>query len=418
MNKTRQTQIIIKGINKSYQIGERRPYQSLRESLWDLLNKNHWRQDSKKNFIALNNINLKIKHGEILGIIGRNGAGKSTLLKLIARITYPDSGTISIKGRVGSLLEVGTGFHPELTGRENIYLNGSILGMKRAEIDEKFAEIVKFSEIESFLDTPVKRYSSGMYVRLAFSVAAHLNPEILLIDEVLAVGDIVFQNKCLGKIKEVTKSGRTVIFISHNIGLIKSLCDRVVLLDKGKIIGNGRPDKIIQKYIDLTSRGNFGSIKKYKQNKGRDGSLISITIVNEDLKPCTRFRLGEKAYAILKYQIYRDLVNSDIGIMLSQAGQTLWIGLDNDAQKSLLLKRPAGIYCKKIPLPTHYLLPGLYHIGPSMGFVGTGAIDNQYFNGLNIEITSIDHNHDHRIQRQEKGGFLIYIREWTTVNEV
>ncbi len=197
---------------------------------------------------ALKDITFEVTHGEVLGIIGRNGAGKSTLLKLLSRITEPTSGRAVINGRVGSLLEVGTGFHPELTGRENIYLNGSLLGMRRVEINRKFDEIVAFAEIEKFLDTPVKRYSSGMYVRLAFAVAAHLEPEILLIDEVLAVGDLDFQKKCLGKMGEVANIGRTVLFVSHNMNAIQRLCSKCLMLDQGQIVSFGQTENVVSNY--------------------------------------------------------------------------------------------------------------------------------------------------------------------------
>ena len=202
-----------------------------------------------EDFWALSEVSFDVKQGDRLGIIGRNGAGKSTLLKILSRITDPTTGSVRIKGRVASLLEVGTGFHPELTGRENIYMNGAILGMSRQEIRQKFDAIVDFSEIEKFLDTPVKRYSSGMYVRLAFAVAAHLEPEILIVDEVLAVGDAEFQKKCLGKMEEVGSEGRTVLFVSHNMGAIKYLCGSVLLLDKGKKVSVGKPESVIAHYL-------------------------------------------------------------------------------------------------------------------------------------------------------------------------
>lgn len=198
---------------------------------------------------ALKDINFDVKQGEVLGIIGRNGAGKSTLLKIISKVTAPTKGTIKIRGRIASLLEVGTGFHPELTGRENIFLNGAILGMSKSEIRSKFDEIVAFSGVEKYIDTPVKRYSSGMYVRLAFAVAAHLEPEILIVDEVLAVGDAEFQKKCLGKMKDVSKEGRTVIFVSHNMSAVKSLCNRAILLEKGEVVFMGDTNQSVSKYL-------------------------------------------------------------------------------------------------------------------------------------------------------------------------
>jgi lipopolysaccharide transport system ATP-binding protein len=214
--------------------------------------------NSTEEFYALKDINFEIKQGDRVGIIGRNGAGKSTLLKILSRITEPSTGRIELTGRVASLLEVGTGFHPELTGRENIFLNGAILGMTKAEIKKKFDEIVDFAEVEKFLDTPVKRYSSGMYVRLAFAVAAHLEPEILIVDEVLAVGDTAFQKKCLGKMEDVSvKKGRTVLFVSHNMGAIKSLCSEGMLLDEGHLIINNSAEIVINKYLtDTFLNGN------------------------------------------------------------------------------------------------------------------------------------------------------------------
>ena len=207
---------------------------------------------SREEFWALRNVSLEIRRGQVVGLIGRNGAGKSTLLKIISRITEPTEGRISIKGRVSSLLEVGTGFHPELTGRENIYLNGAILGMRKTEIQRKFDEIVAFAEIDRFLDTPVKRYSSGMYVRLAFAVAAHLEPEILIIDEVLAVGDAAFQRKCLGRMNDVAREGRTVIVVSHNMLSVEGLCNRAVWMHEGTIVEEGEPHEVIAKYLRIS----------------------------------------------------------------------------------------------------------------------------------------------------------------------
>jgi lipopolysaccharide transport system ATP-binding protein len=252
--------IRVKNLGKLYRLGPRERYQALRDKLTDAMTMpfraiRNWGRPSggnqpPKDFLwALKDVSLEIKRGEAVGIIGRNGAGKSTLLKILSRITEPTEGFAEIRGRVGSLLEVGTGFHPELTGRENIYLNGAILGMKKTEIVRKFDEIVAFAEIEKFLDTPVKHYSSGMYVRLAFAVAAHLEPEILLVDEVLAVGDAAFQKKCLGKMGDVTKQGRTVLFVSHNMGAIAQLCPKSVLLRSGRVDAIDESNAIVAKYL-------------------------------------------------------------------------------------------------------------------------------------------------------------------------
>ena len=247
----------VKEVEKHYRIGSREPYLAFRDALTRFYKaplaffKSTPRALRKNTFSALSRINFKVQSGEVVGIIGRNGAGKTTLLKILSRITYPSSGEIILRGRVASLLEVGTGFHPELTGRENIYFNGAILGMTKREIDRKFDEIVAFSEVEQFLDTPVKHYSSGMQLRLAFSVAAHLEPEILLIDEVLAVGDVQFQKKCLGKMGEVAEAGRTVLFVSHNMEAVERLCSRAILLKDGGIVKDGPVAEVIQSYLEV-----------------------------------------------------------------------------------------------------------------------------------------------------------------------
>ncbi len=245
--------IEIKNLSKKYSISHAGTYKTLRESIIETVKKpfqlfSAGSKSNKEEFWALKNIEFNVEKGEKIGIIGRNGAGKTTLLKILSQITYPTTGEVKLHGRVASLLEVGTGFHMELTGRENIFLNGAILGMKQLEIRKKFDEIVEFSGVEKFLDTPVKRYSSGMHVRLAFAVAAHLEPEILLIDEVLAVGDVEFQKKCLGKMKDVARQGRTVIFVSHNMAAVKNLCPKCILLKDGQIDDSGDTDKIIDKY--------------------------------------------------------------------------------------------------------------------------------------------------------------------------
>jgi lipopolysaccharide transport system ATP-binding protein len=264
---------------KQYQIGgERTSYLSLRERLTQ-----PFRSTPKEHFWALKDINFEVYEGECVGIVGRNGAGKSTLLKILSQITPPTKGHILARGRIASLLEVGTGFHPELTGRENVYLNGSILGLRKTEIDQKFDEIVAFSGVERFLDTPLKHYSSGMKLRLAFSVAAHLEPEILLIDEVLAVGDAEFQKKCLGKMDEVSKSGRTVLFVSHNLGAVRQLCGRGVLLEGGEVKLDADIEGIIHKYLmnssDITNillnknLGSFSIIKMECAAKNDKGNI-------------------------------------------------------------------------------------------------------------------------------------------------
>ncbi|MGB1216323.1 MAG: polysaccharide ABC transporter ATP-binding protein [Saprospiraceae bacterium] len=254
--------IKVENISKKYELGSIGTG-TLYHSMWNFIDKIKGKQlaQDEGTFWALKDINFEVKQGDVVGIIGKNGAGKSTLLKVLSKITEPTTGRISINGRVASLLEVGTGFHPELTGRENIFLNGSILGMTKSEIIRKFDEIVEFSGVKKFIDTPVKRYSSGMYVRLAFAVAAHLEPEILIIDEVLAVGDAEFQKKCLGKMKDVAGQGRTVLFVSHNMDAVKNLCSKCIFIDKGQIRSCGDTNTIIKEYID----DKLNEIKHEKQ---------------------------------------------------------------------------------------------------------------------------------------------------------
>ena len=281
-----QDAIVVDDLSKSYRIGWQNQAQSFREVMIEtakgpvrrLLGRGRSSKDEKNVFWALRHVSFSIPPGEVIGIIGHNGAGKSTLLKVLSRITEPTEGTARIRGRVASLLEVGTGFHHELTGRENVYLNGSILGMRKVEIDRKFDEIVAFSEVGKFLDTPVKHYSSGMYVRLAFAVAAHLDPEILIIDEVLSVGDASFQRKCLGKMKEVSGTGRTVLFVSHNLTTVSSLCERAIWMDHGRPLMDGPAGEVVQRYLmDTTNQDSVFDLVTVKRPAGMVYDHLRLT---------------------------------------------------------------------------------------------------------------------------------------------
>jgi len=265
-------------IGKRYELGRPRTYATLRESIVRVARKlvKGLERKNAETFWALKEVSFDVRQGEAVAIIGRNGAGKSTLLKILSRITAPTEGKGWIRGRVGSLLEVGTGFHPELTGRENVFLNGAVLGMRRAEVTRRFDEIVAYSEVEQFIDTPVKHYSSGMYMRLAFSVAAHLEPDVLVIDEVLAVGDAEFQKKCMGKMSDVARSGRTVLFVSHNMVAVRSLCDRGILLEQGRIVHDGPVQETVRAYL---SRGGGEQGDGWRRQGGARGPLSFLSVV-------------------------------------------------------------------------------------------------------------------------------------------
>jgi ABC-type polysaccharide/polyol phosphate transport system ATPase subunit len=263
----------------------------------------------KEDFWALKDVSFEVQRGEALGIIGHNGAGKSTILKLLSRITTPSTGEIMINGRLSALIEVGSGFHPELTGRENVYLNGSILGMLRREISDKLDSIVAFAELRQFIDTPVKRYSSGMYVRLGFSIAAHLNPDILLLDEVLAVGDAAFQQKCIQRITELKQSGTTIVFISHDLRSVQKLCDRVILLKKGQIEADGGPEETIALYQSSSQQLASETAGSHGQQPSGEAEVTSLTFYDEDGNECLAFETGKRMKAVLNYRVFQPLTD-------------------------------------------------------------------------------------------------------------
>ncbi len=396
------TDIVIRAehLRKQYRIGGQQvAYKTLRESLVAATQApfkwlQAWARGEKRRderlFWALDDVSFEVRHGEAIGIIGRNGAGKSTLLKILSRITKPTQGRVELFGRVGSLLEVGTGFHPELTGRENIYLNGAILGMGRGEIERKFDEIVDFAEVEKFLDTPVKFYSSGMYVRLAFAVAAHLEPEILIVDEVLAVGDAPFQKKCLGKMEDVAHAGRTVLFVSHNMSAIASLCNRCLLIDKGKIVRDGEAVEVTSFYqsgfytlatntTDLsqverygTGKAKFTSIKIL--SKGSDGVERPFHVTGSDLK------------VELEIVAQQDIRGANVAIILyDMMGYRL---IDaNTAIQGKFLDLDGGQTARvEFQLYNLLLRPGAYLVGVWLGRANVEDIDGiTYVTSLSVE---------------------------------
>lgn len=375
--------ISVENLGKCYCIGQYESYKTLRDAITNVVAAPYQRlrqrlseEDRRSSYFwALRNISLNVDQGEVLGVIGGNGAGKSTLLKILSRITTPTEGIIELHGRVGSLLEVGTGFHPELTGRENIFLSGSILGMRRAEIEDKFDEIVGFSEIEKFIDIPVKRYSSGMYVRLAFAVAAHLEPEILLVDEVLAVGDASFQKKCIGKMSDVAKEGRTILFVSHNLSAIRRLCTRAILLDHGTLIADGHADEVINKYIGHI-QNNIGS---HEWGDSRNAPQNATAIIRK-VSICDDYdnQLNE-VYTDTEFniEIEFEVKNvGDVGFSISfwdNENNCLFVTMNNHEKKFYGRAMPKGSYKSKCKIPANLFNNGVFNV--SIYMFGKGYTD-------------------------------------------
>jgi lipopolysaccharide transport system ATP-binding protein len=347
---------------------------------------------------ALKDINFQVSQGEALGIIGRNGAGKSTLLKILSRVTAPTTGVVKVRGRIASLLEVGTGFHPELTGRENIYLNGTILGMKKAEIDRKFDEIVDFAGEEQFIDTPVKRYSSGMYVRLAFAVAAHLEPEILIVDEVLAVGDAEFQNKCLGKMSAVAHGGRTVLFVSHNMVAISALCSRTLWLDGGALAMAGNTVDVVNSYLSgfypKARSLTLDNVQHYGNGNARFVGL-TITAIDKNGKPKTVFSTGSDLAIDVKIKAINKVVGANVAIIIYDTNSYRLIDANTALKDQFVSLAPDDEISVHFKLQEVLLKPGKYLVGLWMGRPNIEDIDGiMYADTLLVETDpeSIQHS--------------------------
>jgi lipopolysaccharide transport system ATP-binding protein len=409
------------GLAKQYRIGERESYKALRDVITDAFaspfrrlrsalrhSSNGCAGSEKPNVWALKDVSFEIKRGEVVGIMGRNGAGKSTLLKILARITEPTHGHADIWGRVGSLLEVGTGFHPELTGRENIFLNGAVLGMKRTEIARKFDEIVTFAGIEKFIDTPVKRYSSGMYVRLAFAVAAHMETEILLVDEVLAVGDTEFQNKCRGKMSDVAKHGRTVLLVSHSMAAIQSLCARSMLLEQGRKIRDGDAGAVARYYTSNVGADSDGASidlrSRTTRRTGRLPILSAAVLMNAAGNATKRFAAGDDL--ILEIEIHAPVSISQPVVSVafdSALGQrvftvsTLYSPLEWNVAEA-----PTRIRCV---VPDLRLVPGTYFVGICVGTVYEPLMD-AIPNAASFSVESADYFGTGRMPGEDLGLVL------------
>jgi len=381
--------IEIHDLGKKYSVADVQPYLALRDIVTEKA-KNIYRKKRKANeFWALQNINLEIEKGERLGVIGRNGAGKSTLLKILSKITPPTTGEIKLHGRVASLLEVGTGFHPELTGRENIYLNGSILGLTKKEINRKLDEIIEFSGVEKFIDTPLKHYSSGMQLRLAFSVAAHLEPEILLIDEVLAVGDMEFQKKCIGKMEEVNKTdGRTILFVSHNMSYIHSFCNKAILLEKGEMIKKGMVSEVVNEYISCIGKASSSQVWINNRPGNHVVRLNSVRIISESGITKESFSANEKIGIEMQYEVMEN-------------GHVLWLGHNIYDDKGLNV------------FDTHSVSSELYNKPHEKGnFTAVAWIPENLLNMGNYIVSTAIFNHlDQVIHLHEKDILLFSVHD-------
>lgn len=369
--------IRVEGLGKQYRIGERERYYALRDlpsrilaTLADRGRRNGAVQGPKEIW-ALKDVSFEVKRGEVVGVIGRNGAGKSTLLKILSRITVPTEGYVDVHGRVGSLLEVGTGFHPELTGRENVYFNGAVLGMKKVEIDRKFDEIVDFAEVEPFLDTPVKRYSTGMYMRLAFAVAAHLEPEILLVDEVLAVGDAQFQKKCLGKMGDQAAQGRTVLFISHNMGAVSRLCPRACWLEAGRLVTLGSTESIIAAYlsehVDTETTGQHKWAEGFANQGTDEFKLFAVAVLDADGRVASNIDARREFVIQISYRVQKGLPYLRVGFLLTAADGTVLFETYDADNTELGGPRFSGDYVVECRIPGNLLQPGRYFITINAG---------------------------------------------------
>jgi len=437
--------ITVEGLSKKYRIGLKEEiHDSIGEAIASLLRSpidnfkklrklSTFSDDQSEDIIwALKDVSFEVKKGEVLGIIGKNGAGKSTLLKILSKITEPTEGSIEINGKVASLLEVGTGFHGELTGRENVYLNGTILGMTKKEVDEKFDEIVEFSGVEKFIDTPVKRYSSGMTVRLAFAVAAHLEPEILIIDEVLAVGDVEFQRKCLGKMKDFSSSGRTVLFVSHNMTAVKNLCPKSILLEGGKIVKYGSTNDIVKYYLDRNLQKNKAIVSGEHIMKLAEGIILKpptvtlnqIAVLNANMEPQTEFYSDDPI--ILAAQVFANTQLQDLRISFTitdEEEQPILssVVIDSENYTNQFYKLKKGVYNFRCFIPPntfgnreYYLSVGVLHRKMEHYGISKLLTFNIRFKGYNQSELGSE---DYAYVRPKLDWECVEVKEHSSVNE-
>jgi lipopolysaccharide transport system ATP-binding protein len=410
--------IIVEGISKRYRIGTAvHDHGRLTEVMWEGVKRSFRRgpreetkADPESTFWALRDISLQIEQGEVLGVIGRNGAGKTTLLKILSRVTEPTEGTAELRGQVSALLEVGTGFHPELTGRENIFLNGGILGMSRAEIRSKYDQIVEFAEIEKFMDTPVKRYSSGMFVRLAFAVAAHLEPEVLIVDEVLAVGDVNFQRKCIGRMEDVARSGRTVLFVSHNTGAIAELCTRAVLLEGGRKIADGSVSEVLNQYAELMAGAGPGALD-LEPDLSLPASITDVRTERPDGELEHSFDIVDPLDLVVRYEATERTAGLQVALTLVRNSVRIVHTFDTDSSDEMPT-RDRGVYEARWKVPSMFLKGGLYTVDVTLGT--PERLLQEHEGVISFEVHEHTLNTQHRGFRRDRPGHVIAAGRWTT----
>ena len=364
-------------------------------------------------FWALKDISFEVKEGEVLGVVGRNGAGKSTLLKVLSRITQPTSGEAFLNGRIGSLLEVGTGFHPELTGRENVYMNGTILGMKKVEIDSKFDEIVAFSELQKFIDTPVKRYSNGMRVRLAFSVAAHLEPEIMMVDEVLSVGDMEFQKKCMGKMQGVSKEGRTILFVSHNMPVVSRLCNRAILLENGHLVYEGSAEDVVQRYMRSATENCAFREWTLEEAPGAHGfKLLSVAIVDMEDRKIGTVDIEKPFKVKIEYLLEYPGMDFRSMVRFHTQGVCAFPAFERDHH----FHERAGRYRTEVTIPANLMTEGEYVLG--MSFFGARGRKYNFCSGEDyLSFLVVDYMRGNSVRGNLAAGLEGVVRPETTWNK-
>lgn len=400
--------VAVQEISKCYQLGMGGGYRRLTEVLSGAKRRSNGDR-AARNLWALKEVSFEVEQGEVVGVIGRNGSGKSTLLKILSRITEPTAGRAVLHGRVGSLLEVGTGFHPELSGRENIFLNGAVLGMKQREIQRRFDEIVAFAEVDRFLDTPVKRYSSGMYVRLAFAVAAHLEPEILVVDEVLAVGDAAFQRKCLGKMSDVARSGRTVLFVSHNMAAVRSLCGRAVRLDHGVLVQQGAVDEVVTGYLESHAEVMEVPLDQREDREGTGRLRLLSLRCRTNGRDTSQLVCGEAGDIDLHYRAPSALNDLQVSIgFAAQSGEGALI-LDSELSGSAIVSAPAEgvLRCHVDRVP---LLPGRYSL--NLYVTVAGQIADWVRDAVQLEVADGDFYGSGRLPPPGYGSVAV-AHEWS-----